>query len=93
MPDAGAHYLLLYDYVPDMPERRGPHRQAHLDHIHERRDAGHLVVAGAIGDPIQGGAIVFKGLDRSEIEAFARADPYMEAGLITSWRIEPYLVV
>jgi uncharacterized protein len=93
MAGAQAHHLLLYDYVEDMLERRGPHREAHLEHIRAQRDAGHLLVAGAIGDPVHGGALVFQGLDPAEIEAFVRADPYLEAGLLTGWRIEPYHVV
>ncbi len=36
---------------------------------------------------------MFRGVDPEQVEAFARQDPYMEAGLITAWRVEPWNVV
>jgi uncharacterized protein YciI len=87
MADPVPHYLLIYDYVPDMAERRGPHREAHLERIAAERAAGHLVSAGAF-DPPTGAALVFRGVDREHVGAFLAADPYQRAGLITSWRVE-----
>jgi uncharacterized protein YciI len=87
------HHLLLYDYVENMGERRGPYRDAHLAHIGSARDAGRIVMAGALGQPPSGGAIVFKDVERSAIEEFVRSDPYVEAGLVTAWRIEPWALV
>jgi uncharacterized protein len=87
------HHLLLYDYVEDMSERRGPYREAHLARIASGRERGHIIIAGAIGDPPGGAAIVFKGLGPEAIEEFVRGDPYVEAGLVTSWRIEPWKLV
>jgi uncharacterized protein YciI len=88
-----SHYLLLYEYVPDIAERRAPHRERHLARIREQREAGHVGLAGALGDPPTGGAIEFHDVDRAHVEAFAREDPYMQAGLITAWRIEPWTLV
>jgi uncharacterized protein YciI len=93
MADEQAHQLLLYQYVEDMGERRGPYRQAHLERIKAQRDAGNLVMAGALGSPPSGGALVFKGVEREAIEKFVQADPYFEAGLVTSFRIEPWNLV
>lgn len=76
-----------------MVERRGPHREAHLERIAAEKRAGRVVMAGAIGDPPGGGAIVFKGVGRAEIERFVRDDPYVEAGLVTGWRLEPWKLV
>jgi uncharacterized protein YciI len=50
-------------------------------------------MAGALGDPPRGAAFVFKGLGPEEIEDFARSDPYVEGGLVTSWHIEPWKLV
>ena len=36
---------------------------------------------------------MFKGVDREHVEEFARADPYLEAGLITAWRVQRWLLV
>ena len=92
MADSGDHYLLLYDYVPHMAERRTPFRDAHTARINAERVAGNLIFAGAF-DPPTGGALVFKCLDREHVEEFARADPYLEAGLITAWRVQRWLLV
>jgi uncharacterized protein len=93
MAEKQAHQLLLYEYVQDMAERRGPYRDAHLERIFAQRDAGKVVMAGALGDPPTGGAIAFKGVERGEIERFVHSDPYVEAGLVRSWRIEPWNLV
>jgi uncharacterized protein len=87
------HHLLLYDYVPDMAERRGPHREGHLSRIRACQDEGRIVMAGALGDPPHGAAIVFKGATRAEIEQFVADDPYVEAELVTKWYIERWNVV
>jgi uncharacterized protein YciI len=93
MAEQDVHYLLLYDYVDDMLERRGPHRDAHLARIRAARDDGHLVMAGALGDPPGGGALVFRGLGPGQIEEFVRTDPYVEAGLVKSWQFERWNLV
>ncbi len=85
-----SHHILFYEYVEDVLERRGPYREAHLERIRARDD---IVMAGAVGDPPHAGAIVFKDTDPGEIEEFARADPYLEGGLITEWRVEVYKIV
>lgn len=87
------HHLVLYEYVEDVAERRGPYREAHLARIASERERDRIVMAGAIGDPPKGAAFVFKGLEPDEIEGFIRRDPYVEAGLVTSWRVEPWKLV
>jgi hypothetical protein len=87
------HQILFYDYVDDVLERRGPYREAHLAGIGAERDAGRVVMAGAIGDPPHGAVIVFGDVAPDVIEAFARADPYVVGGLVTTWRVEPWNVV
>ena len=89
----GPHLILFYDYVPDIVERRPPHREAHLARIGEEVDAGRIVMAGAVGDPPTGAAIVFTGVGPDAVEAFAEADPYVRNGLVTDRRIVPWTVV
>ncbi len=71
MPDSGPRYLLLYDYVEDVLEKRAPYREAHLGAIRAARDDGRILMAGPMGDPPTGAAIVFT--ERDAAEAFARA--------------------
>jgi uncharacterized protein YciI len=87
------HRILFYDYVGDVLDRRGPYREAHLARIASEREAGRVVMAGALGDPPHGAAIVFEGVGDAEIEQFVTGDPYVEAGLVTGWRVELWNLV
>ena len=84
--------ILTYDYVPDVLERRGPHRRAHLAHVESWSAERGLVIGGATGNPPTGALFVFEA-DRAEIEEFVAADPYREAGLIAGSSVEPWNVV
>ena len=87
------HWLLFYEYVEDVLERRGPHRPAHLDLVNEAHSRGTLVMAGALADPVDGAVFVFTGEDPTAAEEFVRADPYVANGLVTAWRIRRWTVV
>ena len=54
---------------------------------------GAVVAAGAVGTPPSGGLLVFADVDDAVIEEYATADPYVTAGLVTAWRIDPWTVV
>lgn len=87
------HHILFYDYVKDVLARREPHRQEHLERIRSELHAGRVVMAGALGDPPHGAAIVFRDVAVEDIETFAAQDPYVRAGLVTAWRVEVWRVV
>jgi uncharacterized protein len=84
---------LFYDYVPDILERRAPHREAHLAHANAAAERGELVIAGALGDPPQGAMFAFDVEDGAAIEEFVGTDPYVVADLVTAHRVEPWNVV
>ncbi len=86
-------YVLAYDYVPDILERRAPHRVAHLDLVRRLHDDGVIVMAGAAGDPVDSALFVFRGPDDRPAREFVAADPYCAAGLVTAHRIFPWTVV
>ena len=87
------HYLLLYDYVPDIVERRGPHRAAHLAHARAAVDRGDLVLGGALAEPLDGAVLLFKGASPAAAEAFAEVDPYVLNGLVARWRVREWTTV
>ena len=89
MPDT--RYILFYDYVADILERRAPHRDGHLAQIRAGRDDGRILMAGPLGDPPHGAAIVFK--DRASAEAFPDSDPYVTNGLVTDWQVDSWAIV
>jgi uncharacterized protein len=87
------HYLLMYDVVPDYVERRGAYRAAHLTHAWAATERGDLLLAGALADPVDGAVLLFDCADAGPVEEFAAADPYVRAGLVTSWRVRPWTTV
>jgi hypothetical protein len=87
------HYILFYEYVKDMLDRRGPYREEHLARIAREREHGRIVMAGALGDPPHGAAIVWTDVEPDAIESFAGQEPYVRAGLVTDWRIDPWKLV
>jgi uncharacterized protein YciI len=84
-------YVLFYEYVADILERRPPHREAHLAELRAAQEEGRILMAGPLGDPPHGAAIVF--VDREPAEAFPQTDPYVANGLVTAWRVEPWTLV
>src|SRR5919112_4687402 len=90
MAEKGPHQLLFYDYVPNILERRAPHREAHLAHARAAKEKGLIAMAGAIGDPPHGAVFVIQGADRAAVEEFVKADPYVAADLVTDWRGGPW---
>ena len=88
------HWLLFYDYVGDVAERRAPFREAHLALVRELADQGVLLVAGALAEPLDGAVFVFAPADDpSALEDFVARDPYIREGLVIAWRIRPWTVV
>ncbi len=85
------HWLLAYDLAADYAARRGDLRSGHLALAWAAADAGTLVLGGAVGDDPRTALLLFT--DRAAAEAFARADPYVHHGLVTQWRIDPWMTV
>lgn len=88
-----SHHLLLYDYVEDYVERRAPFRERHLALARQAHDRGELVMAGALADSPPGAVFVFSVDEPSAVEAFVEVDPYVQGGVVTSWRVRPWNVV
>ena len=84
-------HVLFYDYGPDIATRRTPFREAHLGLIEKYNQDGRLTIAGAYGDPVTGGLLVFSSQEAAE--QFHAEDPYAHNGLVEGWRVEPWTVV
>ena len=91
--DGLMHWLLTYDYVDDIATRRAPFREAHLGLLRDLHDRGALLMAGAVGDPIEGALLVFTAEDERVVEEFVAQDPYVSEGLVTGWQVRPWNVV
>jgi uncharacterized protein YciI len=87
------YFILFYDYVENVIERRARYREAHLALVQEYVARDELILGGAFADPVDGAAIVFKVDDRAIVEQFVEKDPYVVNGLVTDWRIREWTVV
>lgn len=86
-------YVLLYDVVDDMVNKRAPYRAEHLQLIKEAHERGEIVMAGAVGDPVDGAVLVFRSDSPAVAEKFVMADPYVKNGLVTRWKVKPWTLV
>ena len=85
------HYILFYDYSADYLERRSQFRDAHLKLAWDSHARGELQLGGVLAEPVDGAVLWFKADSPAVVEAFVAADPYMAAGLVTGWRIRPWM--
>lgn len=88
-----AYYALLYQAGTDFVERRTPYREEHLQMARAAYARGELVMAGALGDPIDRALLVFRGESPEVAETFAHHDPYVRSGLVKHWEVCPWNVV
>jgi uncharacterized protein len=87
------HFILIYDVVDDYIEKRKPFRPAHFEHAQRAFDAGELVLAGALADPVDGAMFIFRGPTPEAARLFAEKDPYVLNGLAKAWRIRTWTTV
>ena len=89
-------YLLKYDYVPDVLEKRGPYRQGHLDLAQKLIDQGRCLSGGPtttpVGAEVPTGAL-FIFTDAEAAQLFVDQDPYVSAGIVTGHTVEEWNVV
>jgi uncharacterized protein YciI len=87
------YHILFYETVDNYVERRKPYREAHLTYANAAHARGELILGGALNGPADGAVLVFRTRDPKDAEDFAHNDPYVKNGLITSWRVRPWVVV
>jgi hypothetical protein len=83
----------MYELSADYLARRGDYRIDHLGLARAAEARGELLLAGALTDPADGAVLVFSGDSPAAAEAFAKADPYVLNGLVTSWRVRSWHTV
>ncbi|HEY0924927.1 YciI-like protein [Rheinheimera pacifica] len=87
------HFVLIYDTAPDYLQRRAEFRSAHLAMAWQAAGRGELLLGGAVGEPADSALLLFY-CDTADIPAaFAKADPYVVNGLVTSWQVKPWHTV
>jgi hypothetical protein len=90
MASPAKQYVLRYSYIPDVLEKRGPHREKHL------KLAKKLCIAGGptadLGYEVPKGAL-FLFADSDKANEFVNKDPYVSAGIVTDHTIEEWTIV
>ena len=87
------HFLLFYDVADDYLERRQAYRSAHLEKAWASHEKNELQLGGAYADPVDGALLLFRGESAQVAEDFAKTDPYVVNGLVTSWRVREWSTV
>ena len=87
------YYLLFYHVVDDYVARRAQFRDEHLRLARAAHERGELILGGALADPADAALLVFRAADKSVVEDFVQADPYVINGLVKKWEIRPWTVV
>jgi uncharacterized protein YciI len=88
-------FLLKYDYVPDVLEKRGPYREEHIALAKKFIEEGSCLSGGPVGDVgmevPRGALFVFNDADSAK--KYAEGDPYVANGIVTDYSIEEWNVV
>ncbi len=87
------HFLLFYETGDGYVNKRAQFREAHLRKAWESHARNELILGGALADPADGAVLLFRAESRDAVEAFAKADPYVQNGLVTAWRIREWSTV
>jgi hypothetical protein len=91
------HFILIYEYVPDFRDKRGPLRAAHLAHAKAAVARGAMELGGALMEEPTG-LLLFKAETANVAEEFARVDPYVTGAdgappIVTHWRVREWMTV
>lgn len=95
-------YAILGEDVPNSLDRRASARPAHLARLVELQAQGRLLLAGPFPaidseDPgpagMTGSLIVAEFPSLEDAQAWAQADPYVEAGVYINVAVKPFLKV
>eukprot|EP00578_Thalassiosira_sp_NH16_P027667 CAMPEP_0181103148 /NCGR_PEP_ID=MMETSP1071-20121207/14708_1 /TAXON_ID=35127 /ORGANISM="Thalassiosira sp., Strain NH16" /LENGTH=159 /DNA_ID=CAMNT_0023186197 /DNA_START=48 /DNA_END=527 /DNA_ORIENTATION=- len=88
-------YLLSYDYIPEVLEKRGPYREGHIGLAKEMLEEGTCVSGGPTlppGEAVPNGAL-FIFTTKDAAEKFVAGDPYVSNGIVTGHSIAEWSVV
>ncbi|MHB8566746.1 MAG: YciI-like protein [Nitrososphaerales archaeon] len=86
------HYILFYELVHDYLSRRAQFRDSHLEYARKAHERGELMLAGALAEPADRAVLIFSGASPKVAEEFARNDPNVKSGLVTSWTVRKWTV-
>ena len=80
-------YLVEYEFVPDIINKRLPFREEHLAYA-----KNHNVILGGALDPPKRGILVVNASTPEAVEVLAQNDPYVLNDLVLRYSIHPWNV-
>jgi uncharacterized protein YciI len=86
-------FILQYEYVENVLEKRAPYREAHLAVFGKQIQDGNVIIGGTIDYPPKGALSIFRNLTSEDIEQIVQQDPYFINGIVTKYTIKPYIAV
>jgi len=87
-----AYFILFYKTSEHYLEDRKPFRAQHLALAKAAQESGILLLAGALETPSDEAMLIFKAEQISEVENFAKTDPYVIHKVVKNWVISPWNV-
>ena len=87
------YYILTYTFAENYLEKRTPYRKDHFEVAKAAVAAGDLLLGGATEGPGETGVLIFQVKEKSQVEAFAKQDPYVKNGIVISYDIKEWNVV
>lgn len=93
------YYAIISEDIPNSLERRMSVRPAHVDRLKTLADEGRLLIAGPhpsidSEEPAEAGfsgsLVVAEFASLESAQAWADADPYVEAGVYQSVKVKPF---
>lgn len=93
------YYVIFAEDVPDSLEKRLSARPKHLERLTQLQNEGRLLVAGPMpnidsNDPGQAGfygsTIIAEFDSLQAAEAWAKSDPYVDAGVYRNVTVKPF---
>jgi len=85
-------FILSYDYVSDILEKRGPYREEHLG-LAKDFIAQNKIVAGGPYAPPTGACFLFTVDSIADVQEFIEKDPYVSAGLVPNYDVKEWSVL
>jgi uncharacterized protein len=83
-------YVMWGSCCPDVLEKRAPHRQAHLDGLHQQKADGILVTIGPTQDLTKVFAI-YEAPSLDAVKALVEGDLYWQHGIWTEYEIKEWI--
>ncbi len=83
-------YVMWGSYCADVLEKRAPHRQAHLDGLHQQKADGMLVTIGPTQDLTKVFAI-YEAADIDKVRQLVEADPYWRHQIWIEYEVKEWI--